>query len=260
MLVQILFPPSLGIIAASVMTLIGVGILGVLEIKGIHLKYSKFFKLPAPSPTNTLKVPSRVGMFFLYAPAFLAGLASFWLFSNGDLRFLFLKSAVTIHFFKRILEVLFLHKYSGEMAVDSMIIILLSYFTLSASMIYTQFLTEGLQEPLIDLKYLGIMVFLVGISGNFYHHYLLSELRAKDGKDYKMPKGGLFEFVICPHYLFEILGFLGISLISQTFFSLCVTLGSAFYLMGRSHVTRKWYLSKFEDFPKEVKALIPYVF
>ncbi|XP_022746562.1 very-long-chain enoyl-CoA reductase-like isoform X2 [Durio zibethinus] len=199
-------------------------------------------------------------MFLLYTPAFLVGLASFWLFPDGDLRFLFLRSAVTIHFFKRDFEVVFVHKYSGEMAVDSMIIILFSYFTVSSSLIYIQVLTQGLPQPSLDLKYPGILLFLIAITGNFYHHYLLSKLRAKGGKDYKIPKGGLFGLVICPHYLFEILGFLGISLISQTLYSFCVSLGLALYLMGRSYVTRRWYLSKFDDFPKEVKALIPYVF
>ncbi|MBA0841483.1 hypothetical protein Goarm_003971, partial [Gossypium armourianum] len=108
----------------------------------------------------------------------------------------------------------------------------------------------GLSEPSIDLKYLGIVLFLIGISGNFYHHYLLSKLRTKGGKEYKIPKGGLFELVICPHYLFEILGFMGISLISQTLYSFSTTLGIAVYLMCRGYVTRKWYMSKFEDFPK----------
>lgn len=268
MLQQVVFPPSFGIAVYSVVTLIGVGFLGVLEIKGKHLKYSKFFKNAASANANspTIKVPSIIGMFFLYAPSFLAGFVSFWLFpdphGDGDLRFLLLKSAVTIHFFKRTLEVLFVHNYSGEMAVDTMIIISLSYLTLSGSMIYTQFLTEGVEEPLIDLKYIGIVVFVVGIIGNFYHHYLLSKLRSKGGrdKDYKIPKGGLFGLVICPHYLFEILGFLGMSLISQTVYSFSVTIGSALYLMGRSHVTRNWYRSKFDDFPKQINRVIPYVF
>ncbi|XP_022746561.1 very-long-chain enoyl-CoA reductase-like isoform X1 [Durio zibethinus] len=259
--VQILFPSSLMVTAASVFTLIYVGILGVLEIGGIHLKYSKFFNTGSSAAASSrIKVPSRVGMFLLYTPAFLVGLASFWLFPDGDLRFLFLRSAVTIHFFKRDFEVVFVHKYSGEMAVDSMIIILFSYFTVSSSLIYIQVLTQGLPQPSLDLKYPGILLFLIAITGNFYHHYLLSKLRAKGGKDYKIPKGGLFGLVICPHYLFEILGFLGISLISQTLYSFCVSLGLALYLMGRSYVTRRWYLSKFDDFPKEVKALIPYVF
>ncbi|KAG4127190.1 hypothetical protein ERO13_D10G202350v2 [Gossypium hirsutum] len=146
------------------------------------------------------------------------------------------------------------------MTLDTMIIILFSYLFLSSSLIYTQNLNQELLEPWIDLKYPGIVLFLIGISGDFYHHFLLSKLRTKGSKDYKVPKRGLFELVICPHYLVEILGFLGISLISQTLYSFSTTLGTALYLMARSYAAKRWYISKFEDFPKEVNALIPCVF
>ena len=146
------------------------------------------------------------------------------------------------------------------MSLDTTIIVSVAYFASTASLVYVHHLTVGFPEPLIDLKYLGTLVFLIGISGNFYHHYLLSKLRHKSEKGYKLPKGGLFNLVICPHYLFEILDFFGIFLISQTLLSLSCAVGVALYLAGRSYMTRKWYLSKFESFPIEVKALIPYVF
>ena len=158
------------------------------------------------------------------------------------------------------LQVLFVHKYSGAMVLDSAIVISLSYFLSTVSMIYAQHLTQGLSDPPIDLKYPGVVLFLIGMCGNFYHHYQLSKLRKKGEKGYKIPKGGLFDLVICPHYLFEILIFVGVSFISQTLYSFCFTIGTIFYLIGRSYATRRWYLSKFEDFPKHVKALIPYVF
>ncbi|RWV89150.1 hypothetical protein GW17_00048716 [Ensete ventricosum] len=148
------------------------------------------------------------------------------------------------------------------MMVDTAIPISLGYFLNTVCMIYAQYLTQGgVPEPAVDLKYAGVVLFLVGITGNFYHHYLLSKLREKKGdKRYRIPKGGLFRLVVCPHYLFEILGFVGVSLISQTVFAFSVAAGTVFYLMGRSYATRRWYLSKFQDFPKQVKALIPYVY
>ena len=159
------------------------------------------------------------------------------------------------------LQALFVHKYSGKMGLDTMIFILVSYLVSSASMIYSQHLTQGFPEPPIDLKYPGIALFLVGVTGNFYHHYLLSKLRGKgSAKEYKIPKGGLFDLVICPHYLFEVLGFWGITFIAQTLYTFSFTLGSTLFLMGRSFATRRWYLSKFEDFPKGVKAMIPIIF
>ena len=141
-----------------------------------------------------------------------------------------------------------------------MFVISTGYFLSSATMIYNQQLMLQLQEPSIDLKYIGVALFLVGIGGNFYHHFLLSKLRSKGEKQYKIPQDGLFSLVICPHYLFEIIGFWGISCISQTVFSVSVGLSTTFYLMGRSYATRRWYQSKFEDFPKDVKALIPFIF
>jgi steroid 5-alpha reductase family enzyme len=156
--------------------------------------------------------------------------------------------------------VLFVHKYSGGTVLNSAILISLGYFVSTASMIDAQHLTQGISEPPVGLKYPGILLFLIGICGNFYHHLLLSKLREEGEREYRIPRGGLFDSVICTHYLFEIIGFLGISFISQTSYAFSFTLGTMFYLMGRSYATRRWYLSKFEDFSEDVKALIPYVF
>lgn len=147
------------------------------------------------------------------------------------------------------------------MVLDSGILISLSYFLSTASMIYSQHLVKGLKEPSIDLKYPGILLFIVGISGNFYHHLLLSRLRKKGGDEgYKIPRGGLFHLIICPHYFFEIIAFVGVSFISQTLYAVSFTLGTIVYLVGRSHATKKWYISKFENFPRDVKTLVPCIF
>ncbi|KAJ4978352.1 hypothetical protein NE237_009132 [Protea cynaroides] len=249
----------------SVISVVSLAYCCYSEVRGEHLQYSKFWnvnlqKKKKKTIEKEVTVPSRTGMLILYTPAFLAGLASFAIFPHEGLRFMLVDSALTIHFFKRVLEVLFIHKYSGRMVLDSNIPITFSYFISTVTMIYAQHLTQGVPEPEFDLKYIGIVLFLVGIGGNFYHHYLLSKLREKSDQGYKIPKGGMFNLVICPHYLFEILGFVGVSFISQTLYSFSFLMGTILYLMGRSYVTRKWYLSKFENFSKEVKCLIPYVF
>ncbi|PIN20619.1 Steroid reductase [Handroanthus impetiginosus] len=224
--------PSIYTKCFYVINLLALMYLGISEFTGDHLH--------------------KVGMLIIYTPAVLAGLSSFVLFPNAKIRFLMLKSALTLHFLKRDLEVLFLHKFSCFIVLDSVIIISSAYLASIVSMIYFQHQTEGLSEPLTDLKYVGILVFLGGMCGNFYHHLLLSRLRKKGDEGYKIPRGGLFNLVICPQYLFEIVTFVGISFISQTTLPYLFTLGSAFYLLGMSHATRNSYLSKFEDFPKNV--------
>ncbi|KAL2334922.1 hypothetical protein Fmac_016135 [Flemingia macrophylla] len=261
LLLSFIFPPpeSMVVWIMTVVSFVSVANSGFSEIRGKHLNYSKFWNAN-PTGKRQIRLSSKTGMLMLYTPAFLAGLASFWIFPREGIRSTFLQAAVTLHFFKRVFEVLFIHKYSSGMLLDSAIPISLSYFLSAATMTYAQHLTHGLPEPPINLFYPGIVLFVVGIIGNFYHHYLLSILRGNGEKEYKIPKGGLFDLVICPHYLFEIIIFYGISFISQTLYAFSFTLGTTFYLMGRSYVTRKWYLSKFEDFPKHVKAVIPFVF
>lgn len=98
-------PPPSGFV--TVMTVIGGLSLvnaGVSEIRGINMKYSKFFHI---SQSKHAVVSSKTGMLIAYSPAFLAGAASFFIFPNDGLRFLFLKIALTFHFVKRLLEVLF---------------------------------------------------------------------------------------------------------------------------------------------------------
>ncbi|KAK4284001.1 hypothetical protein QN277_000894 [Acacia crassicarpa] len=252
-------PPSLFVSAMSAISLVSLARAGFEEIKGKHLQYSKFQNVNPSTKKEKIQLSSKSGMLLLYTPAFLAGAASFYVFPHEGLRTTFVQSALTLHFFKRVLEVLFVHKYSGTMPLDSAIPITLSYFLSTATMLYAQHLTLGLPEPPIDLKYPGILLFFIGIFGNLYHHYLLSKLRGSGEKEYKIPKGGLFGLVICPHYLFEIIGFYGISFISQTLYAFSFTLGTTFYLVGRSCATRRWYQSKFEDFPQHVKALVPFV-
>lgn len=255
-------PPSVFMAAMSVMMLGGLACFGISEVRGKHLGYSKFWNINSSIIVKReITISSRIGMLFLYWPAAAAAIVSF--FVPGvvvDTRARLLSLALAIHFLKRVFEVLFIHQYSGRMLLESAIPISFSYCISTVSMIYAQYLSQDMPEPAIDLKYPGLALFLIGIVGNFYHHVLLSKLRQKNDKAYKIPKGGLFGLVICPHYLFEIIGFYGVALIAQTVYSFAFALGTTFYLMGRSSATKKWYLSKFEDFPKEIKSLVPYIF
>ncbi|CAI9265971.1 unnamed protein product [Lactuca saligna] len=261
----LLYPPpsSFFVTIMSILSCLSLANGGYMETKGKHMQYSKFFNAAAlkKDKVQETMLGSRDGMLLLYTPAFLVGLASFAIFGNQDLRFIMLILVLTIHFLKRVLEVLFVHKYSGSMALETAITICSSYTISTGTMIYAQYLSQEHNKPTIDLKYVGIVLFIIGIVGNFYHHHILSNLRTKDNREYKIPKGGLFDLVICPHYLFEIIEFIGVSCIAQTTYALAFTLGTMFYLTGRSYATLEWYLLKFgEKFGSGVKALIPYAF
>jgi len=109
MLSSVIFPPppSLIISVMSVVSLVAIAGLGISEILGKHLQYSRFWNLNSEKSTRMqIKLSSRTGMLVFYVPAFLSGLASFVLYPNHDLRLFLVKATLTIHFFKRTIEVI----------------------------------------------------------------------------------------------------------------------------------------------------------
>jgi len=270
-----LYPPpaSVYVAAMSAVSLLSMANAGLAELRGNHMAYSKFWHVVAAGAGGGKQrqrgggggalLKSRDGMLVAYAPALAAAAASFAVPGAVEgARAQILSAALAVHFLKRVLEVLFVHRYSGSMPLDTAVTIGTSYLLSTVTMIYAQHLSHGLPDPPVDLLYPGVVVFAVGIAGNFYHHYLLSRLRADGGggeKGYKIPRGGLFELVTCPHYLFEITGFFGFAMIGQTVYALAVATGTAAYLAGRSCATRRWYESKFEEFPARIKALVPFL-
>ncbi|PUZ68475.1 hypothetical protein GQ55_2G031800 [Panicum hallii var. hallii] len=270
-----LYPPpaSVYVAAMSAVSLVSMANAGLAELRGNHMAYSKFWHVVAAGAGGDKQrrqgggggalLKSRDGMLVAYAPALVAAAASFAVPGAVEgARAQILSAALAVHFLKRVLEVLFVHRYSGSMPLDTAVTIATSYLLSTVTMIYAQHLSRGLPDPPVDLLYPGVVVFAVGITGNFYHHYLLSTLRADGGggdKGYKIPRGGLFDLVTCPHYLFEITGFFGFAMIAQTVYALAVATGTAAYLAGRSCATRRWYESKFEEFPARIKALVPFV-
>jgi very-long-chain enoyl-CoA reductase len=78
---------------------------------------------------------------------------------------------------------------------------------------------------------------------------------------YKIPEGGLFGLVTCPHYLFEVLGFWGIAIVSRNLLPLTCALNTTCFLAGQASATTRWYVGKFgEKWPKERKHMIPFMY
>merc|ERR1712115_12039 len=113
----------------------------------------------------------------------------------------------------------------------------------------------------------GLSLFAVGLVGNFYHHLLLSKLRVSASgeesitKNYLAPRGGLFAYVATPHYLFELVGWLGIAVASQQLTSYLNLISMACYLCARGYNQNQWNKKRFneKDWPPSRKNMIPYL-
>lgn len=261
-------PDPLGLRVVQVLTLLGAIRAVNGERRGESLRYSKFASTDA-SKGRTLS--SKSGMAIIYCPA--AFLCSSFLFANlfsltPEHRVIVFSAALAAHFVKRLLEVLFVHKYSGGMEMSVSFTISIFYALASIQLLYAQNVSVQQQPPAVDLMGWGMLLFVVGMTGNLYHHYLLASLRrtdikkeAEDGKkQYATPRGGLFTWVVCPHYLFESIDFLGLALIGQTTTAFVHAFSTFLILGARSLSTKRWYESKIEGFPKERKAFLPFLF
>lgn len=238
---------------------------GAGEAQGQNAGYSKF-----ADKTAKFKVPSRVGMTWIYTPGLLT---SAWFLHNAvekNGRETLTAALLTAHFGKRVLECLFLHRYSGTVNGDAFIPISFFYGLMAALVAYQQKQVSGYGKGEAWLLKLGLVLNVVGQVGNFYHHWLLASLRSRKTQvdsaalvvksPYVIPTGGFFSLLTCPHYFFEIIAWFGIASVTGQLNAFLVAGDMASYLAGRSMSTTRWYKEKFPDYPSNRRHLIPFLF
>ncbi|HEX7970293.1 MAG TPA: DUF1295 domain-containing protein [Stellaceae bacterium] len=223
---------------------------GPMEYWGpLQLRYSKF--------RGASGVPSRLGMLVLYSVplAVLTVMALPYLARPTTVQAIVF-AAVFLHFLKRCLESLFVHKYSGPMDATTVLMVAGLYSLLTGMIGY---LNRQPLPTMDGLAWLGVVLYLIGEAGNFLHHKRLADLR-RGRTGYIIPRGLLFDYAVCPHYLFELVAWLGVLLISRHLGLLLLFLFMVGYLSTRGLKTLRWYHERFPDFPAGTKVLVPFVF
>ncbi|MFT7807056.1 3-oxo-5-alpha-steroid 4-dehydrogenase 2-like, partial [Arapaima gigas] len=106
----------------------------------------------------------------------------------------------------------------------------------------------------------GVVLFLVGMAINIHSDYILRNLRKPGEFTYKIPKGGMFEYVSCANFFGEIVEWFGFAVASWSlpafsfaFFTLCI-------IGPRAYNHHRFYHEKFADYPQSRKAVIPFIF
>lgn len=216
--------------------------------------YSKFASAKAGEFDDPIS--SRNGMLRIYVPSVVVAVVYMLAVANKPC-----VPLLFIHFLKRVLEVLGLHDYSGTMPATQANFIG-TYYALITLLISCVGLPACQVDP--GLQTLGYGLFAIGALGNLYHHWLLARLRSDpkksdSSKKYVPPSGGLFSSVAAPHYLFEVIGWLGIGLVAQQLNAILVVFSMASYLSGRAKSTNELYMKTFneQEWPRSRKAILP---
>ncbi|XP_078413516.1 3-oxo-5-alpha-steroid 4-dehydrogenase 2-like isoform X2 [Cetorhinus maximus] len=78
--------------------------------------------------------------------------------------------------------------------------------------------------------------------------------------DFRFISGGLFEYVTAANYFGEIVEWFGYAIATSTLPAFTFATYSAYYLGIQAWNHHRYYLEKFEDYPKSRKVLIPLIF
>lgn len=112
----------------------------------------------------------------------------------------------------------------------------------------------------MGMFWFGVATFLWGWWKNYEADDILRNLRKPgDTVRYKIPRGGAYEWVSSANYFGECVEWLGWALASRSIAGWSFAVFTWANLVPRALSHHKWYLSKFEDYPKERTAIIPYL-
>ncbi|OQR83851.1 3-oxo-5-alpha-steroid 4-dehydrogenase [Achlya hypogyna] len=169
----------------------------------------------------------------------------------------------TIHFMKRELETIFVHRFSRPtMPLFNLFKNCMYYWSFGAVIGYP-LCHPDYQGPTSDAQVtLGLAIFAVSEFLNFCVHVQLRTMRSKEGSNERpIPKGPLFLLVSCPNYTFEVLGWVGFSIFTQIFFGYLFTLVGFLQMLQWALQKHKGYYKTYGDEYKRLrrKAIVPFL-
>ncbi|XP_053322852.1 3-oxo-5-alpha-steroid 4-dehydrogenase 1 [Spea bombifrons] len=119
------------------------------------------------------------------------------------------------------------------------------------------FTPEWLHDPRFIA---GIAMFLSGMFINIYSDHILRNLRKPGETGYKIPRGGLFEYVSGANFFGEILEWSGFAVAEWSIPGAAFAIFTTLVLSSRAQQHHQWYLEKFEDYPKSRKIIVPFLY
>ena len=105
----------------------------------------------------------------------------------------------------------------------------------------------------------GIILFSIGFFANLHADHILRNLRKPGETGYKIPYGGVFRFVSAGNYFAESLEWLGFAIAANNLTSLAFFLFTVANLGPRAMQHHQWYKKKFDNYPENRKAFIPFI-
>merc|ERR1711892_104715 len=173
-------------------------------------------------------------------------------------------AAWVFHYAKRVLETIFVHRFSNATMPLANLFKNCSYYW-GFTAYYAYHINHPLYtSPCSTQVYLFFGLFLLCELGNFTIHVLLRNLRPAGSKERKIPYPNsnplsqMQGLVSCPNYTYEICAWISFSIMTSCLPVGLFTLAGAYQMILWAQGKHKNYRKEFKDYPRR-KAIIPFL-
>jgi protein-S-isoprenylcysteine O-methyltransferase Ste14 len=104
---------------------------------------------------------------------------------------------------------------------------------------------------------IGLSIFLLGMYINIRSDYIIVAMKKRNGPGYHIPQTFLYKYLSAPNYFGEIIEWLGWAILTWSISGVVFFIWVIANLFPRAIAHHRWYKNKFDDYPKNRKAIIP---
>lgn len=169
---------------------------------------------------------------------------------------------VFVHYAKRILESLFVHEFSrSHMPLQNLFVNCAYYWGLFGFLngYYIFFGNIDFAKNVLTYRLPLIGLFLYAEFNNLQCHLILKQLKAENNGEKGIPKGNFFGFVSCANYFWEFIAWFSYALFVGHWSCFLFAFAGLFIMSKWALQRHRSYKRLFPDYPKNRKAILPFI-
>ncbi len=206
-------------------------------------------------------ISNKIGWILMEIPSF-AIILYFYLISNQSIYATVLTMLWLFHYFNRTFIFPFRIRTKGKKMPLAIVLsaIFFNFFNAGLNGYYLSNFENYSNAHFFKWNFiLGFFLFAFGFIANQISDHILINLRKPTETGYKIPKGFLFNYISCPNHFSEFVQWGGFALMAWNLPAITFLIWTGANLFPRALKHHKWYKSHFENYPKNRKAVIPWL-
>lgn len=207
-------------------------------------------------------IPDKIGWMLMEGWALVVFLIIYGLYFNTNVYALFFGGLYVLHYINRSFIYPLRTRTTGKKMPLIIALSAMLFNSVNASTIayFLSNVSEYNSGYFMQWNFIvGLVVFAAGFYINNKSDTMLINLRQPNETGYKIPKGFLFDRISCPNLFGEMLEWFGFALMLWNLAGVSFLIWTVSNLLPRALHHHKWYKEKFADYPKERKAVFPFL-